>query len=257
MAATSQRGATGYLRFAEMRGLLRHANASTQLRPEFLEETLRAVEETRSNRGLFETRAAAGGNLRNRWGAYEITELLLRLCISSKDIEQLFNTYGSDGRMAMTGWLTFHSTEQSASSATVFQGDVAEFASQQRSGGAHSNEESAILKRRFEEAVTLHSDALEVDAGLSVKQFALQLLNHKDNSLLSPGLVTTETDWAEPFAHYWTAASHNSYIVGDQLTGRSTSDAYRRQLLQVLSPRRLPSARVSRPCIRAAILASS
>lgn len=36
----------------------------------------------------------------------------------------------------------------------------------------------------------------------------------------------------QPLAHCYAACSHNSYIVGDQLTGRSSSDMYRRQLLQ-------------------------
>jgi len=39
-------------------------------------------------------------------------------------------------------------------------------------------------------------------------------------------------DLNAPLAHYWTACSHNSYIIGDQLTGLSSADAYRRQLLQ-------------------------
>jgi len=39
-------------------------------------------------------------------------------------------------------------------------------------------------------------------------------------------------DLSQPLAHYWNACSHNSYIVGDQLTGLSTADAYRRQLIQ-------------------------
>ena len=41
-----------------------------------------------------------------------------------------------------------------------------------------------------------------------------------------------EEELSHPLAHYWIATSHNSYLVGNQLTGFVTADAYRRQLLQ-------------------------
>ena len=46
MAATSERGASGFLRHSELRSVLRHANASANLQLETLEATLRAVEES-------------------------------------------------------------------------------------------------------------------------------------------------------------------------------------------------------------------
>ena len=36
-------------------------------------------------------------------------------------------------------------------------------------------------------------------------------------------------DHTQPLAHYWMAASHNTYVVGDQLTGEATAAAYCRQ----------------------------
>jgi len=61
-------------------------------------------------------------------------------------------------------------------------------------------------------------------------QFALQMLSASNDAHIPKANVPRAFE--KPFAHYWTAASHNSYITGDQLTGRSSADAYRRQLLQ-------------------------
>ncbi|KAL1507854.1 hypothetical protein AB1Y20_007462 [Prymnesium parvum] len=59
-------------------------------------------------------------------------------------------------------------------------------------------------------------------------QFAMMLLRPR-NDAIAP---LPKQPLTEPLAHYWSACSHNSYIVGDQLTGLSSADAYRRQLVQ-------------------------
>ena len=70
-------------------------------------------------------------------------------------------------------------------------------------------------------------------SGLSLLQFSLLLLEPANDAVAPAREAGATEDLREPLSHYWAACSHNSYIVGDQLTGRSTADAYRRQLLQV------------------------
>eukprot|EP00966_Prymnesium_polylepis_P125112 2893326-Prymnesium_polylepis.2 len=64
-------------------------------------------------------------------------------------------------------------------------------------------------------------------------------LSRSGANRLSVGVVGTSSIAPDvpadaPLSHFWTATSHSSSIVGDQLTGRSTADSLRRQLLQVL-----------------------
>ena len=74
------------------------------------------------------------------------------------------------------------------------------------------------------------SGAGEAGSQVRLRELALLLLSPQNNAVGPPPEV--ELDRSHPLTDYWTASSHNSYIVGDQITGLSTADAYRRQLLQ-------------------------
>jgi len=92
-----------------------------------------------------------------------------------------------------------------------------------------NGEQMHIASRHFEaECQRAASGDLRVDDGLNSQQFALLLLAPDNDAVAPPSKCALE----HPLAHYWTATSHNSYCIGDQLTGTSSADAYRRQLLQ-------------------------
>ena len=81
----------------------------------------------------------------------------------------------------------------------------------------------ADARRRFESSLAENGSQ-----GISPLQFALQLLD-AHNAAEAPHAAQ---DLDQRLADYWTSCSHNSYLVGDQLTGISSASIYRRQLLQ-------------------------
>ena len=57
-------------------------------------------------------------------------------------------------------------------------------------------------------------------------------LRSRDNSAIDPEHETVYQDMTQPLSHYFINSSHNTYLDGDQLRGKSSTDAYVRALLQ-------------------------
>ena len=124
----------------------------------------------------------------------------------------------------MPEWLEFTRVEQ-----LVRCGDDEEIASAPGSV-YHDSTEMARRKQSFKNTCAPISAEVESDEALSQLRFSLLLLSPLNDAIREP--LDASLERKEPLAHWWTACSHNTYIVGDQLTGLSSADMYRRQLLQ-------------------------
>ena len=210
MAATSASGKCGYLRRAELRRLMGRANtASSGVSVAAIEEAIRVGQRLEQQLELptWLKSSAEAVNPSQYLGARQVTRLLVHMSTKSQVASELFNRHAVNGRMGSAGWEQFTRTEQL--------------------GPPHGyGQTDDQLLGALDESSDLHADA-----GLCAEQFVLRLLNPQNDAVAVD--IGAEHDPLEPFAHYWTSASHNTYIVGDQLTARSKADMYRRQLLQV------------------------
>ena len=248
IAGSGDRAVPGSVRMSEILTVLRRANASASVGSELIEQTLRAVEESEEQEELPPWLASAAARevrthdqTQKLLSIQQVVSLLLRLCTSSATITQLFHRYAVGDKMGLSQWLSFVSTEQLAS-------QLDESGSSDSGGHSHSAEppeevevELTSARRDFERAIQSWGvdQELDIDQKLSLLQFALLLLSPQNDAVEPARDASSTDDLHAPITHYWVATSHNSYIVGDQLTGISTADAYRRQLLQVVRPDRL------------------
>jgi len=156
----------------------------------------------------------------------QTTGLLFHLVTSSNDIRQVFNRYATENRMSFDGWLAFVQAEQGKESDVDIDDHVSD---------APPPEVDLLsnARQQISQAIDLKGHAHQRESTLNPLQFAFQLLSKQNNAVASAQGTQVETSYLNrPLTHYWNATSHNSYVVGNQLTGLSSADAYRRQLLQ-------------------------
>nr|CAD7451912.1 unnamed protein product [Timema tahoe] len=71
---------------------------------------------------------------------------------------------------------------------------------------------------------------LSVTGQLSLDGF-LRYLMSEDNPIMSPSMFDLSDDMDQPMSHYFINSSHNTYLTGHQLTGKSSVEMYRQCLL--------------------------
>lgn len=59
----------------------------------------------------------------------------------------------------------------------------------------------------------------------------LRYLMSEDNNIIAQSKIDLNDDMDQPLAHYFINSSHNTYLTGHQLTGKSSVEIYRQTLL--------------------------
>ncbi|XP_063626366.1 1-phosphatidylinositol 4,5-bisphosphate phosphodiesterase classes I and II [Cydia splendana] len=59
----------------------------------------------------------------------------------------------------------------------------------------------------------------------------LRFLMSEDNPIVAPNKLELSDDMDQPMAHYFINSSHNTYLTGHQITGKSSVEIYRQSLL--------------------------
>lgn len=65
---------------------------------------------------------------------------------------------------------------------------------------------------------------------LSFEGFLRYLLS-EDNNIMAASKFDLSHDMDQPLAHYFINSSHNTYLTGHQITGKSSAEMYRQCLL--------------------------
>eukprot|EP00966_Prymnesium_polylepis_P275675 6369394-Prymnesium_polylepis.1 len=176
MAATSQRGATGFLRQCELKALLRRANASPGLSAEMLKDTLQAVESSDEMKRSVCPRSALTADQtahpKRLLDAQLLMGLLLRLCTMSQSIAELFQRHAINGQMGVTEWLNFCRDAQLQDAGLEVS---ARPGSPSICDAEDDEAELADAKQQFERAATNGGTTADINK-LDAAQFALHLL---------------------------------------------------------------------------------
>eukprot|EP00966_Prymnesium_polylepis_P335406 7390769-Prymnesium_polylepis.2 len=210
MAATSHRGATGCLLRSELRSLMVCANAD--LPSQTLEEAQRCIRRDEAHLQISpwlkphpkSEGETAVGRQRSSLDARQVAGLLFHLCFASGEVASVFECFALESQMNLAQWLNFVRSKQLPHDDDGKEGEI-------QYDEWDIPDVSAILaeaKEQFARTPTSHGTELHTDAVFRVEQFASQLLNPCNTAL--GGAVRNAAIFVEPFAHYWTAASHNT-----------------------------------------------
>ena len=89
----------------------------------------------------------------------------------------------------------------------------------------------AEVFRNDEEFLEIVGPYLNDRGEIPLEGFA-RYLESPRNSAVNPRCIKTYQDMHQPLAHYYIFSSHNTYLLGDQLRGKSSTEAYIRAFKQ-------------------------
>ncbi len=171
-----------------------------------------------------------------KYSAQRVTKMdvLELLQEGSGTIAALFDQYSTatdaEGgkRMGLSDWLAFCRREQGVAEEAAHEA-VTLFAAV-HNAFEELGEPSSQTGGRAEDSAASAAPAVLRCATICHEQFTTLLLG-RANTARDDASLASEADDDAPLAHYWVAASHNSYLEGDQLASPASSAIYRRLLL--------------------------
>jgi len=132
----------------------------------------------------------------------EFVEFLDRLKVRP-EIEEIYNKFSNDDGMSAVQLVKFLQTIQKENSA-----------------------DEKYAKKIIQDCGHKVHESDPPPDHLTLTGFSKFLTDPKHNSIFHPKNATVFQDMRQPFAHYWIASSHNTYLMGDQLKGESSKEAY-------------------------------
>eukprot|EP01105_Mastigella_eilhardi_P024544 TRINITY_DN642_c1_g1_i2.p1 TRINITY_DN642_c1_g1~~TRINITY_DN642_c1_g1_i2.p1 ORF type:complete len:792 (-),score=199.26 TRINITY_DN642_c1_g1_i2:28-2307(-) len=127
---------------------------------------------------------------------------LLQSLRSHIEIKHLFEQYSSDGGKTMS------------------YADASKFFTEKQNENISASEFSSIVEAFDAEHLGTNQQALTL-------QGFERMLTSPSNEVIDPTKNTTVYNCMDfPMSYYWIASSHNTYLEGDQLTGKATLESY-------------------------------
>lgn len=152
----------------------------------------------------------------------ELAEVFMRYCDTPTAVTSPSAGPGhvQEAFMTLDGWMEFWREEQDGPEGSMSAVE------------ARAAYEAYCYERHMAERVR-RGAATPARPEISLIEFH-KLLQFAANHAIDPRKVAplSDEELRHPLAHYWINSSHNSYLVGNQLTSRSSSEMYRRILLE-------------------------
>lgn len=155
------------------------------------------------------------------------------------DRDEVWSDKGGPQLMLVEEWVAFQREEQGEPDAERARAQFEAFLGAR--GQAHARAPVGMpswqagadaLGQVLAGPLLLSPPARDEPRGLTLADFR-QLLQDASNSAVdSRAVAPQQGDFSHPLSHYWISCSHNTYLVGDQLTSRASVHMYRRVLLE-------------------------